>query len=105
MDEKSNIIDFSLAKDLARGGKGPPGKNWLADLEPTTVFICKKAGFPGQPPETMCMEYVVAKHLGKVTLLFTDLNPPASYVWVDTAVFSDNALCVEIGDSKKNVLD
>lgn len=105
MDDNSNVIDFSLAKDLARGGKGPPGKNWLAELDEGQVFYCRKKANIGQPADAMCMEYVVARKFTKVTLLYSDLNPPSVFIPVDTELFSYNAELVEVGEVRKNVLD
>jgi hypothetical protein len=94
-----NVIDFTQAKLLKAGGSEPPEANWLAKLEPGTVFICGRRG------EAIAQEFVVVKHWKTCSLLYSDLNEPKSYVWVNSFVFSTSCILYAEGDSKKNVLD
>lgn len=98
-----NLVDFNQAKLLKMGGKEPPTGNWLADLEPGTVIICRKKPMGGYPLDAGCQEFVVVRHEGTVTLLYRDLNPPPVLDWVETKIFSETVTLVHKGKYKKNV--
>ena len=108
--ENDNIIPFERAH-LLTGGKGPPNDTWLTKIEPGTTILVQKRPFQGQPREALCMEYTVVRHeedtelKTKVTLLYSDLNPPEMYIWVNSLEFSKITDLVLKSKAKKNVLD
>ena len=94
------VNDRPLLK-VIEGGKPPVDPNWLRQLEPGSVFVCRPRNL-NKTIHTLD-QYHVTYHGGRSTLLYHNLNGMINEEPVDNMRFSVNMELIEvIGNSNPN---
>jgi hypothetical protein len=94
INERDRNVDLKEGKilqfDLHKGGKEPPEKNWLAEMEEEDTFLARPIfdanGRKWMAPEIM--QYTVLDKSEKATQLIVHLSKEELISWFDTARFS-----------------
>lgn len=97
--DTSNIIDLpSYVSNKRKGTDNTSnGKtNWLLDLKEGTIFLTLSKPDPRYQPSPNLPAFEVVSKLNRCVKLFSDLNKPEIYLWVQSDIFCEQNDLAEI---------